>query len=48
MSAMSGHITYSDIIKANVEIINENEYIFFNENEFVKSVLNHMGQNNYF
>ena len=48
MSAMSGHITYSDIIKADIKIISENEYIFFNEIEFVKSVLNHMGQNNYF
>ena len=48
MSAMSGHITYSDIIEANVKNINGNEYVFFNENEFAKSVLKHMQQNNYF
>ena len=48
MSAMSGHITYSDIIEAKVKNINDNEYIFFNENEFAEKVLKHMKENNYF
>ena len=48
MSLMSGHITYHDIISANIRNINENEYVFFNENEFVDSVLEHMKENNYF
>ena len=45
---MSGHITYSDIIEAEVKNINDNEYIFFNENEFAEKVLKHMKENNYF
>ena len=48
MSALSGHKTYSDIIQAEVKNINENEYIFFNEDKFVQSVLGHLKENNYF
>ena len=48
MSALSGHKTYSDIIKADVKNINENEYIFFDEDKFVQSVLGHLKENNYF
>ena len=39
MSVLSGHKTYSDIIPADVKFINENEYIFFNEDKFSQSIL---------
>ena len=48
MSALSGHKTYSDIIKAEVKHINGNEYIFFDEDEFANSVIQHMKENNFF
>ena len=48
MSALSGHKTYSDIIPADVKSINENEYIFFNEDKFAQSILKHLKENNYF
>ena len=48
MSKMSGHITYSDIINAEVKNIRGNEYIFFDESEFCKKVLEHMKENNFF
>ena len=47
MSALSGHKTYSDIIKAEVKNINQNEFIFFNEDIFANKVLEHMKENNY-
>ena len=47
MSKMSGHVTYSDIINAEVKNIRGNEYIFFDESEFCKKVLEHMKENNY-
>ena len=45
MSKLSGHKSYSDIIKNKIKIIDENEYIFFDEKTFVKSVIKHMKQN---
>jgi len=45
MSKLSGHISYSDIIKNKIKIIDSNEYIFFDEKTFTKSVLKHMKQN---
>ena len=47
MSAMSGHKTYSDIIMADVRTINENENIFFDENEFAEKVISHMKENHF-
>ena len=47
MSALSGHITYSDLIKNKINKENENQNIFFMPGMFVKSVLNHMIQNNF-
>ena len=44
MSKLSGHKSYSDIIKNKIKIIDENEYIFFDEKTFIKSVLKHMKQ----
>ena len=48
MSALSGHKTYSDILRANTRQIEGSEYIFFKEGHFVKKVLLHMKENNYF
>jgi len=45
MSKLSGHKSYSDILKNKIKIIDENEYIFFDEKAFIKSVLKHMKQN---
>ena len=47
MSSLSGHITYSDIIKARVEMIEGNEVIFFDTKQFVKVILTHMKKNNF-
>ena len=47
MSSMSGHITYSDIIKAESHSYDGNTYISFDENSFSKSVLAHMKENNF-
>ena len=48
MSAMSGHITYSDILRSTRRYIEGNEYFFFREGHFVRKVLVHMRENNYF
>ena len=47
MSSISGHKTYSDILNAEVQNIDENEYIFFNVDDFGNSVLNHMKENHF-
>jgi hypothetical protein len=47
MSALSGHVTYSDLIRSKKNIIDGNENIFFEPKFFVKSVLNHMLENNF-
>jgi hypothetical protein len=39
MSTLSGHITYSDLIKNKMNKENENQNIFFIPEIFVKSVL---------
>ena len=48
MSAMSGHITYSDILRSTKKIIDDNEYFFFREGHFVRKVMLHMRENDYF
>jgi hypothetical protein len=48
MSALSGHVTYSDFIRNKIKKVNENENIFFVPEIFVKSVLYHMIQNHFF
>ena len=48
MSSLSGHLTYSDIIKYKMNVDDGNQNIFFESNNFAKSVLNHMLQNNFF
>ena len=48
MSSMSGHKTYSDILKSEVYLLDGNKYISFGENAFTQSVLKHMKENNFF
>ena len=48
MSSLSGHVTYSDLIKAKRHRKKGNENIKFDENEFAESVLSHMKENNFF
>ncbi len=45
MSSLSGHETYSDIIKVRVEIIDDNEVLFFDIIHFTKVILTHMKKN---
>ena len=47
MSALSGHITYSDLIRNKMNINDGNENIIFEPNTFAKRVLIHMIQNNF-
>jgi hypothetical protein len=47
MSSLSGHVTYSNIIDARVEIIDSNEVLFFDVKKFVKVILTHMKKNNF-
>ena len=48
MSALSGHLTYTDCIKSSKSDIDGNENIEFDENEFVDRVITHMKENNIF
>ena len=48
MSALSGHRTYSDILRSTMKYIDDSEYFFFREGHFVRKVLLHMRENNYF
>ena len=47
ISALSGHITYRDILKATVNRIDGNDNVFFDENDFADNVLGHMKENNF-
>ena len=42
MSKLSGHKSYSDIIKNKIKIIDNNEYIYFDEESFARHVLKHI------
>ena len=45
MSALSGHKVYSDIIKSDLKIINNNQVYFFDSNLFIKKVIKYIKQN---
>jgi hypothetical protein len=45
-ASLSGHKTYSDTIESTKKIVDTNELIFFNEDQFVNKVLSHMKENN--
>ena len=46
MAALSGHKTYSDIIRSNIKYEDENEMVYFFEDEFVNKVIEHLKYNN--
>ena len=48
MSALSGHLTYTDYIKSSIFKIDGNENVVFDENEFIEKVMSHMKDNNFF
>ena len=48
MSELSGHKTYSDILRNQREKDGEHEIIYFNTDDFTQSILNHMKENKYF
>ena len=48
MSSLSGHRTFSNIIKAEVKTIDDCEQIFFNVEEFTELILNNMKENNFY
>ena len=48
MSALSGHVTYSDLIKSKSYGKGGNEYIAFDEDEVIEKILIHMKENNFF
>ena len=45
MSSLSGHKTYSDILKSENKIVNDSELIFFNIPEFIKKTMEHIREN---
>ena len=47
MSSLSGHKTYSDILKSKIKIINTNQFVFFNVSEFIHNTLQHLKDNFY-
>ena len=48
MNKLSGHISYSDVINANLKNISDNEYIFFDTNNLTITIIEHMRTNNFF
>ena len=48
ISALSGHLTYTDYIKSSIFKIDGNENVVFDENEFIEKVMSHMKDNNFF
>ena len=47
MSALSGHKTFSDILKSELKIINNNDFFFFDGNEFSKKFLKYIKDNEF-
>ena len=45
MGALSGHKTYSDIIDSKIKDVEGNENVFFEPDNFVESVIEHMKEN---
>ena len=46
MSSLSGHKTYSDILKSESKYINNNEFIYFDISDFINNTLKHIKENN--
>jgi protein O-GlcNAc transferase len=47
MSSLSGHKSYSDILKSNHKKINNNDIYFFDTEEFAEKILKHIKENYY-
>ena len=47
MSALSGHVTYSDLIKNKNRLYKGNKNVFFDVDDFAQSVLKHMKDNGF-
>ena len=47
MSAVSGHVTYTDYIKSSKSNIDGFENIELDENEFIDRVITHMKEHNF-
>jgi hypothetical protein len=48
MSALSGHKTYSDIIKAQIKFAEDLEKVYFDTTDFANNVKKHMEENDFF
>lgn len=48
LASLSGHETYSNKIKARVEMIDSNEVLFFDVKQFVKVIMQHMKKHNFY
>ena len=48
ISGMSGHKTYSNILRANVKRIDEKNYLFFDLDSFGNCIIENMKRNNFF
>ena len=48
MSALSGHKTYSDILKSEHKVIDHNEIFYFDTNEFTRNVRKFIGENDFY
>ena len=48
MSILSGHKTYSEIVKNEIKSENDTENVFFDVNDFEQKVIMHMKENNFF
>ena len=46
MSKLSGHKSYSEVKKKKIEIVEHNEFIYFDKDDFVKCILKRMKENN--
>jgi hypothetical protein len=48
MESINGHKIHSDEKKVIKKNIDNNEYLFIDVNDFVKNVINHMKENNFY
>ena len=48
MSSMSGHKTYTNILKANVKTIDKSHHIFFDLNDFSNTIIKRMKENKFY
>lgn len=44
MSKLSGHKSYSDVVKNTIKIVDSNEYVYFDEQSFIKCIQKHLDE----